>query len=180
MIKSRVFAFSELIRPIPIPSYKSNFLFRSLLGHLPQISKCAKENNKTFLGTILLKRKEWYKEVNSDIIALHIANKRLVLVSDPELVKQIMRYDETKIVTSGIYRFVFKFLMPTSIVSLSGDEWYKIRKVTQQAINNQKLDNMISDADETLKLAFVGSLTMFNLVSYKTKTFNMQNLTFSF
>ena len=141
------------IRSFPSPPINRG-IRNKLLGHLAEMIECTKSKKQNIGMAILHKHLEWYRVTNSKTLELRFLHKKTILCSDPKVYKEVLGAKQDSFTNSVDFKKVFGFFFKTSMIVVDGEQWQRIRKVVQRAINKQSLDAVIPIMSDTISKLF--------------------------
>src|SRR6478672_9737207 len=80
------------------------------------------------------------KQEFGDLVGIRIANRRAVLISDPELIEQVLVVDNRKFIKN----FALTLLEPLlgqGLLLNEGNSWLRQRRIMQPAFSRQKVES---------------------------------------
>jgi len=144
---------TKLIRPLPSPP-KLPGIKGKILGHLAEMLQVSKlKNENAGMGLVYL-HQEWYKKAKSKTVIVDMFRTKTVLCGEPEVYKEILGSKQDGFTNGLDFKIVFGYFFRTSIIVVDGEQWMRIRKVVQRAINRQNLDNVIPIMFSTIEKLF--------------------------
>jgi len=143
----------RFILRIPSPPLPRG-LKSKILGHLaPMIDVTVKNKQNVGMGIMHL-RENWYKQTKSKTIMVRIFFKTQIITCDPEIYKEILVQKQDHFNNGTDFKRISAYFFKNSIIVADGEQWQRIRKIIQRAINKQSLDAVIPIMCDTTKKMF--------------------------
>ena len=138
-------------KPIPSPAVPPGIAGK-LLGHAAFFKKVPGSRQSPFY-LLNIKRKDWYKETGSKTILVNMAGNKIVWCSEPPVYRDVLVAKQASFTNSNSFRHVFGFLFPKSMIVLEGEDWQRVRRISQKALNRMNLDAAVGAVAEVIDTA---------------------------
>ena len=146
--------FCTKLKQIPYAPIKFKF-GSEIFGHIRELYQMTKVNDQTITTGIYFKSQEWYKTTNSKTFMINLVlGKKMIICSDSSIYKEILGPKQESFTNSHAFNIVFGYFYPNSIVLIQGEQWQRIRKIMQKAINRKSLDPIVGIMCEDISKFF--------------------------
>jgi cytochrome P450 len=149
----KFFFHNKLNKQMPSPPFPKGVRYK-ILGHLAEMLDSAKlKNQNPGMGLTNL-RKDWYKRANSKTVLLNFIGNKVILCSDPAVYREVLGPKQDSFTNTISLKIVLGYFFKNSMIVVDGEQWQRIRKVVQRALNKQDLDVVVPIIADTTRELF--------------------------
>lgn len=166
----KYFSTSDILKIPSVPIKRG--IMGKLTGNFMELYNLGKHKNQN-MGMILYdKSREWYKEMDSKTFKFKVITGDYIFTSDPDFYKEILGQKQENFTNSIDAKTILGSFFKTSMIVVDGEQWIRIRKIAQKAINSKSLDDLVPIVCESTSKIFsnknVNELETIDLISRVT------------
>jgi cytochrome P450 len=128
-----------MVPQLPVPSGLQGLLLKNAANMEPLKGEAAM--------TLYNKRRQWYVDIESNTFMMDLpGGNKQIMSCDPLFLKGVLGTQSKAFTNGDIFRQVFGFFFPESIIVTEGEKWRRIRRCSQKSFDRQSAAKIIQNA----------------------------------